>query len=144
MVVLRCRGLRAPIRPGPDAPCARAADVDGLRLNQIQVVGSHNSYRRRTYGPLFAHVQSLAACCPEELDPENWDYDHLPLREQLDDYGMRALEIDLFNDPAGGRFYNRQGLRFVKRAGGAPTSPELLEPGLKVLHVPDFDYQTHH
>ena len=44
-------------RPGPDAPCARAADVDGLRLNQIQVVGSHNSYRRRTYGPLFAHVQ---------------------------------------------------------------------------------------
>ena len=130
-------------RPGPDAPCARAADVDGLRLNQIQVVGSHNSYRRRTYGPLFAHVQSLASCLSEELDPENWDYNHPPLREQLDVYGVRALEIDLFNDPQGGRFYNRQGLAWI----GEPVAshvPALLEPGFKVLHVPDFDYQSHH
>ncbi|HXU00849.1 MAG TPA: Ca2+-dependent phosphoinositide-specific phospholipase C [Polyangia bacterium] len=137
-----CRSDRIDL-PGPDARCASAAEVDGLRLNQLQVIGSHNSYRRRTDEALFAYVQGLAACLSAELDPENWDYDHVPLREQLDTYGVRALEIDLFNDPAGGRFYNRQGLRWI----GEPVAsniPELLEPGLKVLHVPDFDYRTHH
>ena len=73
VVVFAAAGCGAD-HPGPDAPCPRAADVDGRRLSQIQVVGSHNSHRRRTYGPLFAHVRSLAACRSEELDPENWDY----------------------------------------------------------------------
>jgi calcium-dependent phosphoinositide phospholipase C len=127
----------------PDAaPCAPAAEIDGLRLDQLQIVGSHNSYRRRTYAPVFASVQRLQASLSPELDPEHWDYDHLPLAEQLDRFGVRAFEIDLFNDPGGGRFYDRQGLRFV----GEPVAsniPALLEPGLKVLHVPDFDYQTH-
>src|SRR5262245_19330977 len=127
----------------PDRVGCAGAETDDLRLNQLQVVGSHNSYRRKTYAPLYAYVQNLAACLAEELDPENWDYDHPPLREQLDGYGVRGLEIDLFNDPDGGRFYDRQGLRFV----GEPVAsniPELREPGFKVLHVPDFDYQTHH
>jgi hypothetical protein len=132
-------GANEPDRAG----CAGAAETDNLRLNQLQVIGSHNSYRRKTYAPLYAYVQSLAACLADELDPENWDYDHPPLRDQLDGYSVRGLEIDLFNDPDGGRFYDRQGLRFV----GEPVAsniPELREPGFKVLHVPDFDYRTHH
>jgi hypothetical protein len=47
-------------------------------------------------------VQSLAACLSAKLDPESWDYNHLPLREQVDVHSVRALEIDLFNDPQGG------------------------------------------
>jgi hypothetical protein len=125
----------------PDAPCATAEEIEGLRLNQIQVVASHNSYRRRTYAPIFAFIQTLAL--PEGLSAASLDYDHLPLPEQLDGYRMRGFELDLYNDPEGGRFYNRQGLRFV----GEPVEsniPELLEPGLKVLHIPDVDYETHH
>ena len=80
---------------------------------------------------------------PAELIRRAWDYDHLPLPEQLVDYRMRGLEIDLYNDPEGGRFYNRQGLKFISEPV-ASNIPELLEPGLKVLHVPDFDYETHH
>ena len=132
-----CAGPR-----GVDARCAPAAEVDGLRLNQLQVIGSHNSYRRRTYAPLFAHLQNIRACLSAELDPETWDYDHPPLREQLD-AGVRALEIDIYNDPAGGRFYNRQGLRWI----GEPVLSHvaaLFQPGFKVLHVPDFDYESHH
>src|SRR3954470_19638614 len=126
-----------------DDPCATAQEIDGLRINQLQVVGSHNSYRRRTYPPLLAFVQSLSASLPPQFDPAAWDYDHLPLPQQLVDYRMRGLEIDLYNDPEGGRFYNRQGLKFVDEPV-ASNIPELLEPGLKVLHVPDFDYETHH
>jgi hypothetical protein len=127
----------------PDAPCATAAEIEGLRINQLQVVGSHNSYRRHTYEPIFAFVQSLAASLPPEFDPAAWDYDHLPLPQQLVDYGMRALELDVFSDPQGGQFWSRQGLKFVNEAVES-NIPELQEPGLKVLHVPDFDYETHH
>ena len=56
---------------------------------------------------------------------------------------MRGFELDVFNDPEGGRFYNRQGLRFINEPVES-NIPELLEPGLKVLHIPDVDYETHH
>src|SRR4051812_20188114 len=62
-----------PVEP-PDAPCATAEEIDGLRMNQLQVVGSHNSYRRRTYAPLLTFVQSLSASLPDDADPSTWDY----------------------------------------------------------------------
>jgi len=127
----------------PDAPCATATEIEGLRLNQIQVVGSHNSYRRHTYPPIYAFLETIAASLPADVDPASLDYDHLPLPEQLGDYRMRGLELDVFNDPEGGRFYDRQGLRFVNEPVES-NIPELMEPGLKVLHIPDFDYETHH
>ena len=127
----------------PESPCATPEDIATLRLNQLQFVASHNSYRRHTYKPIFDLIQSFGPTAPEEINALSWDYDHLPLAEQLTDYGMRGLELDLFNDPAGGRFYERQGLRFVNEPT-ASNLPELNEPGMKVLHVPDFDYETHH
>jgi hypothetical protein len=138
-----CGSDAPPVMEEPDAPCATAEEIDGLRLNQIQVVGSHNSYRRKTYPPIFAFIESLAASLPEGVSAASLDYDHLPLPEQLESYRMRGFELDMYNDPAGGQFYNRQGLRFV----GEPVAsniPELQEPGLKVLHIPDIDYETHH
>lgn len=127
---------------GGDAPCAEPAALDGLRLNELQVIGSHNSYRRRMYAPLFAFVQGLEGLQPE-LSPSTLDYDHVPLAEQLASYGVRALELDLYNDPEGGRFYERKGLAFIEEPT-ASNLPELQQPGLKVLHIPDFDYETHH
>src|SRR5262245_44647601 len=140
-----CGSSMPPVEEPPDDPCATPDQIDGLRLNQIQVVGSHNSYRRRTYEPIFQLVKSLAASLPDDLSPDSLDYDHLPLPQQLVDYRMRGLEIDLFNDPEGGQYYNRQGLRFVTPPEPVASNiPELLEPGLKVLHMPDIDYETHH
>src|SRR5262245_38316957 len=127
----------------PDLPCATDAEIAGLRINQLQVVGSHNSYRRHTYPPIFIFIASIASSLPADADPASLDYDHLPLPDQLDTYRMRGLELDLYNDPDGGQFYDRQGLRFVNEPV-ASNIPELLEPGLKVLHIPDFDYETHH
>jgi hypothetical protein len=144
-LLVACAGCGDDPVPEPDAPCATAEEIDGLRLNQIQVVGSHNSYRRRTYGPLLTYIRSLAALLPEGLSAESLDYDHVPLPEQLADHRMRGLELDVFNDPEGGLFYSRQGLRFLTPPEPVESNiPELMEPGLKVLHVPDIDYETHH
>lgn len=116
---------------------------ENVTINQIQVVGSHNSYRLRTNDSIFSLVQSLKGSLPAEYNPDGWDYTHLPFDEQFDDYGVRGLEIDIYWDPNGGRFYNRAGLSLV----GLPIESgiqELNQPGYKVLHIPDMDYNTHY
>ncbi|MEM7103637.1 MAG: Ca2+-dependent phosphoinositide-specific phospholipase C [Bacteroidota bacterium] len=114
-----------------------------VAVNQIQVIGSHNSYRKRTYEPLFIWVQGLSNFLPPEYNPDGWDYDHVPLVEQLNLYGLRSFELDIFYDPDGGQFYERKGLNFIDEPIESGI-PELLEPGFKIIHIPDFDYETHH
>ncbi len=57
---------------------------DVLRLNQIQVLGTHNSYHRR----------------PSTEIPGDWtDYEHPPLDVQLGEEGIRSVELDVSNTP---------------------------------------------
>jgi hypothetical protein len=72
------------------------------------------------------------------------DYTHETIFSQLDLYGIRQFELDIYYDPDGGRFYNQMGLDFILGQDPASGIPELLEPGMKLLHIPDIDYQTHH
>ncbi|MCA9450350.1 MAG: hypothetical protein KC931_24720, partial [Candidatus Omnitrophica bacterium] len=65
-----------------------------LRLNQIQVIGTHNSYHLRPQEPLFSQVKAVY---PSAKD---WDYSHLPLEEQLAN-GVRSFELDLYHTPTG-------------------------------------------
>ena len=63
------------------------------RINEIQFVGSHNSYKQAMSAE---HSQALKA-----NNPKAWaslDYEHLPLGQQLD-LGMRKLELDVFYRP---------------------------------------------
>jgi hypothetical protein len=110
--------------------------IEDVRLNELQVIGSHNSYHLASEGALrdglFAIVPDFAA----ELD-----YTHRPLTEQLDQFGIRQFEIDVHADPEGGHYANRMGLGVV----GLPVESgiaELDEPGFKVLHIQDFDFRT--
>lgn len=124
----------APVVPGQD---------DKLRMNEIQVIASHNSYRQMTTDTVFNFLLSVGALIPPEYDPMTLDYDHLPITNQLDDYPIRGLEIDVYNDPVGGAFANR----FINSFVGLDTAsniPELSQPGFKVLHIKDVDYNTHH
>ncbi len=53
---------------------------------------------------------------------------------------MRGLELDLFPDPAGG-LYAEPLVR--KRLGTGPLpDPAWRQPGVKVLHIADLDYNT--
>ncbi len=76
---------------------AVAAPLDfgsGPRMNQIQVLGTHNSYHKR--GP---DLGTFTAITKEAAE---WDYEHQPLDVQLDN-GVRSLELDIHNTPEGWR-----------------------------------------
>jgi hypothetical protein len=116
--------------------------TEALPINQLQYIGSHNSYRLKTESAIFKLVNSIRGILPSNLDPRGWDYTHIPITDQLS-LGVRNLELDIYNDPAGGRYYNRLGNALV----GKPVASgfdELRQPGMKMLHIPDFDYNTHH
>jgi Phosphoinositide phospholipase C, Ca2+-dependent len=67
---------------------AQEAVQQHLRLNQIQVVGTHNSYHLR---PPAAILKTAIAARPEAKE---WDYSRQPLDQQLDQ-GVRSFELDL-------------------------------------------------
>ncbi len=102
-----------------------------VRLNEIQLLGTHNSYHIAPAPPM------LAALGPRARDIE---YTHRPLVEQLSQLGIRKFELDVFADPEGGRFATPAAFRMVK--GLDPVDPELRERGFKVLHTQDVDYRT--
>lgn len=117
--------------------------VNALKINQLQVLGSHNSYQVAPVEPILQFMYANPQMLPEGFNPGDWDFSHVPFAEQLNTYGIRSLELDVFDDPNGGLFYNRMGLAIL---GMSPESnvPELQQPGLKVLHFPDLDFQTYY
>jgi len=127
------------------AQIAEQENIDTtIRMNQMQIIASHNSYRLRTYQPLFDAVLNLSSLLPPEYDPNDWDYTHIPFNQQFDQYNVRGLEIDIYYDPAGGQFYNQKGKSILLGEPDASNVPELLQPGFKVLHIPDVDYMTNY
>jgi len=118
-------------------------NIDDLKINEIQTIGSHNSYRIKTYEPLFTYVLTLAPLLQPDYDPNEWDYTHEPLTDQFNTYQVRSIELDIHYDPAGGQYYYRQGNVLILESADSNV-PELLDPGMKVLHLVDFDYMTHH
>jgi hypothetical protein len=128
-----------PVACGGGDPCRtlEAGNADQcLRLNQVQVLGTHNSYHRQPTSALRTALDSIAP----GWDPEWW-YTHRPLVEQLDELNIRQLELDVFADPAGGH-YVRPGGRRLEGAPPALDDERMTEPGYKVLHVPDLDYRS--
>jgi len=105
-----------------------------VKLNQVQVLGSHNSYHVQPRPRFFI---LLLAFDPAFLA---WEYTHLPLDEQFETQGIRQIELDVFADPEGGLYAGHPLLALI---GEDPVlSPELDEPGTKVLHVQDVDFET--
>lgn len=105
-------------------------------MNDIQVIGSHNSFKARIPAAVVATLRKADPKLAEALD-----YYHLPLARQLDN-GVRQLEIDIFADPEGGRYATPRG-EAVARAAGEVTGFDriaMTRPGFKVFHIPDVDY----
>lgn len=120
-------------------PAQELALDDRLRIDQIQVIGTHNSYKR----PL--PPDELAAHGAVDAEgAAGIDYAHPPLREQLD-MGLRSLELDVYHDPQGGRFLRPPGAH--RRGYRAPpwNTAELAQmraPGFKVMHLADIDFRS--
>lgn len=100
-------GIRDVIRFGCCAVlalCTLAAVADEgrpLHLNEIQVLGSHNSYK------LAMSAENFSALMARNPDvARSLEYTHLPLPAQLQ-LGIRKLELDVFYDPQGELFPGR-------------------------------------
>jgi hypothetical protein len=117
------------------------APGEAVRMNQIQVIGSHNSYH--------AGIAPSETLLWKKSDPDklrHLEYRHAPLDEQLSS-GVRQIELDIFADSRGGRYAHPAGPRLVMQAGlpqDPPYDPKgvMLRPGFKVMHVPDVDYRS--
>jgi Phosphoinositide phospholipase C, Ca2+-dependent len=112
-----------------------------LRINQIQVIGSHNSY----HSGIAPSERKLI----EQQNPKAMralDYAHAPLADQLTG-GVRQLEIDIYADSKGGRYSHPAIVSKVTEAG-LPADPdfdplhEMDKPGFKVMHVLDVDQRS--
>jgi hypothetical protein len=106
-----------------------------LRLNQIQVLGTHNSYKGPVAPQLLAAIAAVDPGLAREIE-----YSHPPLGHQFSEQGIRQIELDVFADPAGGHYAGRIGLGMA----GLPNNPpaELFQPGFKVLHIQDLDFNS--
>lgn len=118
------------------------ADAEELRLNQIQVIGTHNSYH---IAPHPSILQLISKSSEEQASA--LAYTHRPLAEQFSELGIRQIELDVYADPTGGKYAKPLGPKLVTDAD-LPEVPHhdpdgtLLKPGLKILHAPDVDYLT--
>jgi Phosphoinositide phospholipase C, Ca2+-dependent len=114
----------------------------GATLHQVQLIGSHNSYKPGIEPALFSIISKMDSGRAAALQ-----YGHIPLKEQLN-MGLRNLELDVVHDPEGGRYTKPMGLEWLQLAGTETqpydTAGDLKRPGLKVMHIPDVDFRSEH
>lgn len=112
------------------------------KLNETQVIGSHNSYKSSMPAEILAFLKGLNPRSAQSLE-----YAHEPLEKQLD-RGLRNLELDVFHDPQGGRYIQPKGLEWIKSSGNPDfvfdAEQKLAQPGLKLFHVQDIDIFSHY
>jgi hypothetical protein len=118
-------------RPGRCVTITAENTDECVRLNEIQVLGTHNSYH-------IAPEPKILAMLGEHA--RNIEYTHKPLVEQLSRQGIRKFELDVFADPEGGRYAKPWALQTI--SGLDPVGPEMLAPGFKVIHTQDVDFRT--
>jgi hypothetical protein len=107
----------APIAPTAAGPATDTVPA-GLRFNDLQVLGTHNSYHIE---PSAEDIELFL-----QFDPAAYTlaYTHAPLITQLEEQSIRQFELDVVADPAGDLF----------RPIGVP--------GWKVLHIEQIDMQA--
>jgi len=98
-----------------DTPTTTARVAPEIRLNQMQVMGSHNSYHVE---PPEDVLTGLLSAVPSAIELA---YTHESLDEQFTSQGVRQVELDVFADPDG----------TLWRPIGTP--------GFKVLHIEQVD-----
>ena len=151
---------------GEAAPIGGRAAADP-RLNEIQVVGTHNSYALpadpRVMDRMAPRLKPLSDMMTARLDAAQraalaeehpsgvsdlrvvLDYVQLPLEAQLRS-GARSLELDLHPDPAGGLYADPLPYRELRAAGERDLAPiyadALRQPGMKVQHIADVDFRS--
>jgi hypothetical protein len=98
-----------------EATATTQPQAHGLRLNQIQVIGTHNSYHVEQPADVLAEYAKVSP------DAATLAYTHAPFGQQFDEQGVRQIEIDVHADPTG-QLFRPIGVK-----------------GFKVLHIEQID-----
>ena len=138
-------------------------ELDDLRMNEVQLIGSHNSYHIQPDATLDTVMvlvldgapEAVQGLCPGETVANNCvqrlRYTHPSLDVQLGEMGIRQFELDVFADPPVNgmpvhRYQYPFGWRFFipgyPELPDMPFDPGLAEDGFKVLHVQDIDFRS--
>lgn len=115
----------------------RYQELGELMLNQIQVIGSHNSYKKAIDPELLQSISKESTQLASSLD-----YSHMSISGQLS-LGLCNLEIDVYLDSDGGKYASPKGLDLIEHA--TPYDPQqlMMQPGFKVFHIPEVDFRSH-
>lgn len=116
---------------------SQSQQLNKLKINEIQVIGSHNSYKKAILPEVYSYLS--------QKDTQNSlpkiQYEHIPIPEQLD-LGLRNLEIDVYADSKGGKYAHPKILDLVKTTESFDPEGKMRKPGYKMIHITDIDYQT--
>lgn len=113
------------------------AQNSNSKINQLQVIGSHNSYRQALESDLY----NLIAKRDTTNSYQGLQYEHIAITDQLN-MGLRNLEIDVYADTIGGKYAHPKGLELVQSTIAYDPEGVMNKPGFKVLHMPDIDFRT--
>ncbi|MBB5637435.1 hypothetical protein HDE68_003350 [Pedobacter cryoconitis] len=117
-------------------PLSLLKNGDDLPINKIQVIGSHNSYKKAIDSHLFEKIKQKDSVSASKID-----YEHISVTAQLD-MGLRNLEIDVYADSKGGKYAHPRGLDWVKDQAPYDVNKEMEAPGFKVFHIQDLDFRS--
>ncbi|MFT3920489.1 phosphatidylinositol-specific phospholipase C1-like protein [Cloacibacterium sp.] len=116
---------------------AQSENLNDLKINEVQVIGSHNSYKKAILPEVYSYLL--------KKDSLNFlpkiQYEHIPIPNQLD-MGLRNLEIDVYADSKGGKYAHPKILELVKTTQPFDPENKMKKPGYKMIHITDIDYQT--
>jgi hypothetical protein len=117
---------------------------DSIRLNDVRFLTSHNSYKRKPDPKVVKFLQRFKKKLSGEMDPIQIDYGHELLSVQMNDYAIRGFELDVNYDPKGGHFKKRRVNFFIGGLKQRSKDSLLREPGFKILHIADVDYESNY
>lgn len=111
------------------------AQSDNLKLNQLQVIGSHNSYKTAIEPALYKVIYEKDSAIA------GVQYEHIAITDQLN-LGLRNLEIDIYADSKGGKYAHPKGLEMAKSDKAYDPNGEMNKPGFKIIHMVDVDFRS--
>jgi hypothetical protein len=129
------------VDPSPQTPVGD----DQVRLNQIQEIGTHNSYHEAPDPQILTVLEGLASAVPQVAsslgDPSELNYTHGSIPSQLA-AGNRTFELDTWADPTGNRFTVPKLNANLGFHDPQLDYAGLEQPGFKVFHIVDVDQRS--
>ena len=107
-----------------------------LRLDQLQVVGTGESYKLRPDSAVLGLIRMGGKTAAQEVD-----FALPPIPAQLD-ADVRALAFDVAYDPKGGAYKNPAGAGMAMDLLPDDYIKAMSRPGFKAIHVLDVDYRS--